>query len=261
MRRAASLADLHGILEKNREWAESKVANDPEYFQRLVNTCTPDWMWIGCADSRVPANELLGLGPGEVLVQRNVGNLASHKDPNCMSSLEYAVSVLKVKHVLVCGHYGCGAVRAALTIPCKTQGLVNLWIQDIRDTRDRHVVLLHQLHGEARVDKLVELNTLKQVLNVCTSPVVQNAWDQGQRLAIHGLVYRPTNGVLKELTPTITSLDEFESFSANRLIGLQRASLGVLDSGPFEPEALRKEQSSTLPPAFPFLHSVQQAEI
>lgn len=245
-------ASLQGILDSNRKWAEGMVGEDSKFFSKLVDTHTPQWLWIGCSDSRVPANELLGLGPGEVFVQRNVGNLATHKDMNVMSCMEYAVTVLKVKHIIVCGHYGCGAVKGALTLPCKTPGLVNLWIQDIRDTRDKNIEVLRKLHGPEQVDKLVELNVMRQVFNVCTSPMVQQAWDAGQPLAVHGLVYALSDGILQPLTPPVTSLTDFEEFSHEReLDGLRHLSLSVLEHMSFEREALRRsstEQAATSKP-------------
>lgn len=239
-RHASSAAELQNILSNNRQWAETQVAKDPNFFKKLVNIQTPEWLWIGCADSRVPANELLGLGPGEVFVQRNVGNLATHKDLNCMSCLEYAVNVLKVKHIIVCGHYNCGAVRAALTMPSKTPGLVNLWITDIRDTRDKNVDVLRRLKGDAQVDKLVELNVMRQVFNVCTSPTVQNAWDEGRHLAVHGVVYAVGDGLLRELTSPIMGLEDFERYSHDQMDNLRHLSLSVLESLSFEREALRR---------------------
>lgn len=212
--RITSGATLQAALAGNREWAASMIARDPEFFSKLAQSQAPDWLWIGCSDSRVPANELLGMGPGEVFVQRNVGNLVTHKDMNVMSCLEYAVTALKVKHIIVCGHYNCGAVRAALTLPCKTPGLVNLWIQDIRDVRNRHEEVLLKLPStQQRWEKLVELNVVQQVFNICTSPVVQQAWDSGQPLAVHGLVYSLEDGLLKELTPPITCLDDVEHYN------------------------------------------------
>ncbi|GAB4813910.1 hypothetical protein N2152v2_000956 [Parachlorella kessleri] len=218
---ASSAAELQNILSNNRQWAEAQVAKDPNFFKKL-------------------ANELLGLGPGEVFVQRNVGNLATHKDLNCMSCLEYAVNVLKVKHIIVCGHYNCGAVRAALTMPSKTPGLVNLWITDIRDTRDKHVDVLRRLKGDAQVDKLVELNVMRQVFNVCTSPTVQNAWDEGRHLAVHGVVYAVGDGLLRELTSPIMGLEDFERYSHDQMDNLRHLSLSVLESLSFEREALRR---------------------
>jgi carbonic anhydrase len=216
--RITSRATLQAALAGNRDWAASMKEKDPGYFSKLASTQAPDWLWIGCSDSRVPANELLGMGPGTVFVQRNVGNLATHKDMNCMSALEYAVTALKVKHIIVCGHYNCGAVKAALTLPCKTSGLVNLWIQDIRDVRNKHEELLLKLPDiQSRWEKLVELNVIHQVFNVCTSPVVQQAWDGGQPLAVHGLVYSLADGLLKEITPPITCLEDFDHYSDENL--------------------------------------------
>jgi carbonic anhydrase len=189
----------------------------------------------------IQANELLGMGPGTVFVQRNVGNLATHKDMNAMSCLEYAVSVLKVKHVIVCGHYGCGAVKAALELPCKSAGLVNLWIQDIRDVRDNNVDALRALpSAEARVNRLVELNVMRQVFNVCTSPVVQQAWDAGQPLAVHGLVYAVKDGILRELTKPITCLEDTDHYVSvlESNTGVGEISRAVLTHMSFEREAL-----------------------
>ncbi|KAL4450540.1 hypothetical protein ABPG77_000896 [Micractinium sp. CCAP 211/92] len=234
-------ASLQSILASNRRWASEQTQHDPNFFTKLKDQQMPEWLWIGCSDSRVPANELLGLGPGEVFVQRNVGNLATHKDMNVMSCMEYAVTVLKVKHIIVCGHYGCGAVKGALTLPCATPGLVNLWIQDIRDTRDKNIEVLRKLRGPEQVDKLVELNVMRQVFNVCTSPIVQQAWDAGQTLAVHGLVYALSDGILKQLTPPVTSLRDFEEFSHEQeLDGLRHLSLSVLEHMSFEREALRR---------------------
>lgn len=161
------------------------------------------------------ANELLGMGPGTVFVQRNIGNLVTHKDMNAMSCMEYAVLSLKVKHIIVCGHYGCGAVKAALELPNKSPGLVNLWIQDIRDERDCHAEELRSFKSsEDRVNRLVELNVMRQVFNVCTSPVIQQAWDAGQPLAVHGLVYSLKDGLLRELTQPITSIDDINHYAS-----------------------------------------------
>lgn len=181
------------------------------------------------------------MGPGEVFVQRNVGNLATHKDMNVMSCLEYAVASLKVKHVIVCGHYNCGAVRAALELPCKTPGLVNLWIQDIRTERDKYADVLRALPTQTeRVNKMVEINVMRQVFNVCTSPIVQQAWDAGQPLAIHGLVYSLEDGLLKELTQPITSLDDLEHYVETAEQQMGHLSQSVLTHLSFEKEVLKR---------------------
>jgi carbonic anhydrase len=181
------------------------------------------------------------MGPGEVFVQRNVGNLVTHKDMNAMACLEYSVQALRVKHIIVCGHYNCGAVRGALELPCASSGLVNLWIQDIRDVRDKNVEVLRELRTQTeRVDKLVELNVMRQVFNVCTSPVVQQAWNAGQAVAVHGLVYSLHDGLLKELTQPITCLDDFEHYTHDQLGDLAHLSSSVLTHMSFEREVLKR---------------------
>ena len=172
-----------------RNWASSCVSSDPDYFNRLSSQQAPEYLWIGCSDSRVPADVIVGLEPGEVFVQRNVGNQCMHTDMNVMSCLEYAVTVLKVKVIICCGHYGCGAVKGALTMPSKAPGLVNLWISDIRECRNQHCEELSELPLNDQIDRLCELNVMRQTFHVCTSPVVQNAWDQGQELSVYGMVY------------------------------------------------------------------------
>lgn len=203
--------ELAERLACNKKWAQSMEEKQPGFFGKLVGLQAPEVLWIGCAEARVPANELVGLRPGEVLVQRNVGNIASFKDMNLMSCLEYAVAVQNVKHIVLCGHYGCGAVEAALE-PANMTGLANLWIQDIRDTRDKNIEALRHMDPKAQADKLVELNVMRQVFNVCTSPVVQQAWDYGQPLAIHGLVYSLADGRLTTLYTTESSEHQPGSF-------------------------------------------------
>lgn len=168
-------------------------------------------MWIGCSDSRVPANVIVGLEPGEVFVQRNVGNQAMHTDMNVMSCLEYAVTSLKVKVIICCGHYGCGAVKGALTMPSKTPGLVNCWISDIRECRNQHAEELGELQFQDQVDRLCELNVMRQTFHVCTSSIVQNAWDQGQELAVYGVIYSLKDGLLRKLIGPLTKDNHFES--------------------------------------------------
>jgi carbonic anhydrase len=190
-------------------------ATRPDYFERLVATQAPEYLWIGCADSRVPANEILGLAPGEVFVQRNVGNLAVPRDMNAMACLEYAVDVLKVKHVIVCGHYGCGAVKGALELPAAAGGFVAHWISDIRATRDRHAAALRGLPSQtARWDRLCELNVVHQVFNVTLAPIIQAAWARGQGVAVHGLVYSLADGLLKEVCSPIACGADMEAAAA-----------------------------------------------
>ncbi|KAG2424503.1 hypothetical protein HYH02_015173 [Chlamydomonas schloesseri] len=211
LRASFELDPLNKLLRKNKAWSAARLAEDPGYFQRLIAQQAPEYLWIGCSDSRVPANAILGLAPGEVFVQRNVGNQATHTDLNCMSCLEYAVKELKVRNVIVCGHYGCGAVKAALKMPSKTQNLVNCWISDIRECRNEHRSELMALPSvEAQVDRLCELNVLRQTFNVCTSPVVQHAWDQGQQLFIYGVVYSLKDGLMRKLVGPISKSGDFE---------------------------------------------------
>ncbi|KAG1674448.1 hypothetical protein FOA52_003053 [Chlamydomonas sp. UWO 241] len=193
------------LLDLNRQWAEERVATDPSYFQRLLAQQAPEYLWIGCADSRVPANVIAGLAPGEVFVQRNVGNQAMHTDMNTMSCIEYAVTALRVKTIITCGHYGCGAVKGALSMPSKTQGLVNCWISDIRECRNQHHNELKALGTtEEQIDRLCELNVMRQTFHVCTSPVVQNAWDSGQELSVYGVIYSLKDGLMKKLVGPLT---------------------------------------------------------
>ncbi|MEW5310487.1 MAG: hypothetical protein WDW38_002282 [Sanguina aurantia] len=201
---------LSALLQNNKEWASAVAETDVGHFQRLQQQHTPFYMWIGCADARVPANIILGLEAGEVFTQRNVGNQACHSDLNCMSCLEYAVKVLKVTHIIVCGHYSCGAVRAALTMPSGAQGLVNCWISDIRNCRNTHAAELKALPTmDAQADRLCELNVLRQTFNVCTSPVVQEAWANGVELVVHGLVYSLKDGLLRQLVGPLARDSDF----------------------------------------------------
>eukprot|EP00798_Chlamydomonas_sp_ICE-L_P004957 gene4957-34736_t len=177
-------SSIDRMFSQNKMWAEEKVKDDPDYFERLCHLQTPEFLWIGCADSRVPANVLAGLAPGEVFTQRNVGNQAMHTDLNCQTCIEYGVSVLKVKTVVVCGHYNCGAVAAALKMPSKTPGLVNCWISDIRECRNQHWGELKGMAEEEQLRRLCEYNVLRQTFHVCTSPAVQAAWDRGQEINV-----------------------------------------------------------------------------
>ena len=185
-------------------WAADRVATDPTFFASLADNQAPRFLWIGCSDSRVPANQILGLAPGSLFVQRNVGNLAVHRDMNCMACLEYAVDTLQVEHVIVCGHRGCGAVKAALDAPASFGGNVGHWISDIRATRDRHAADLKPLPPAERWAALCELNVVHQVFNVATSPAIQAAWARGQRVAVHALIYSLTDGLLRELVDAVT---------------------------------------------------------
>lgn len=200
---------LPDLIENNRNWANSMTAENPEFFANLAKKQTPEFLWIGCADSRVPANQIVGLAPGEVFVHRNIANVVVHTDFNCLSVLEYAVGVLKVKHIIVCGHYGCGGVKAASEN--HHLGLIDNWLRHIRDVRQKHTQLLREIDNEAdRLDRLCELNVVEQALNVCHTTVVQEAWENGQELAVHGWIYRIQDGLLHDMNVTISSPDELD---------------------------------------------------
>jgi carbonic anhydrase len=190
-----SLADL---LENNRQWSEGVRRRDAGFFDRLSRQQAPRYLWIGCADSRVPANEIVGLMPGELFVHRNVANVVVHSDLNCLSVLQYAVEVLRVEHVIVCGHYGCGGVEAAWK---RTPlGLIDNWLRHVQDVADRHQARFTRTMTDAHsVDRLCELNVLEQAANVCRTTIVQDAWRRGQPLQVHGWIYRLQNGLIHDL--------------------------------------------------------------
>lgn len=196
---------LDDIFRNNRNWAANIKDEDPEFFTKLAEQQTPEYLWIGCADSRVPANEIMGLLPGEVFVHRNVANLVVHTDMNCLSVLQYAVEVLKVKHILVTGHYGCGGVRAALE--GSEFGLIDNWLRHIKDTYRLYEAEFEGLDDAARLRLLCELNVLEQTANVCHTTIVQNAWKQGQPLSVHGLVYSIEDGILRDLGVNLSQMD------------------------------------------------------
>jgi carbonic anhydrase len=185
------------LLLENKAWAAEQTGKDPEFFTRLSHLQTPEFLWIGCSDSRVPANEITNTAPGEIFVHRNIANLVVHTDLNMLSVLQYAVQVLKVKHVIVCGHYGCGGVRAAVSH--QNLGLINKWLRNIKDVYFFHKEELEALQGDARVDRLTELNVQEQVMNLAKTSIVQMAWREHNRPTLHGWVYRLTDGILHNL--------------------------------------------------------------
>jgi carbonic anhydrase len=198
---------LARLFDNNQRWAAGMRARDPQFFDRLVHQQTPEFLWIGCSDSRVPANEIVGLLPGEMFVHRNVANVVVHTDLNCLSVLQYAVDVLSVRHVIVCGHYGCGGVRAALE--GARHGLVDNWLQHVRDVQQTHAERLERLtDAEERHEVLCELNVAKQVRNVCETTIVQDAWRRGQDLAVHGWIYSLDDGRLRDLEVCINAPDD-----------------------------------------------------
>lgn len=193
---------LDHLKENNRRWAEGKVAADPDFFRRLERQQAPEYLWIGCADSRVPANEIVGLDPGELFVHRNIANLAPPQDANYLSVLQFAVEVLKVRHILVVGHYGCGGVSAA--VDSRRRGLVDHWLHPIREAFEAHRAELEAIADEReRMNRLCELNVKRQVRNVAADVFVQDAWSRGQRLSVHGWVYALGNGLITDLNVTV----------------------------------------------------------
>lgn len=198
MKHGTQSPGIQDLLANNRRWAASTVRDDPEFFQRLASQQAPRYLWIGCSDSRVPANQIIGLPPGEVFVHRNVANLVVHTDLNCLSVLQYAIDVLRVEHVIVCGHYGCGGIAAA----CQGSplGLIDNWLRHIQDLAElRQTVLEHESDPSLRADRLCELNVLEQAHNVCRTTIAQDAWKRGQALAVHAWIYRLRDGLVQDL--------------------------------------------------------------
>jgi len=195
------------LFDNNRNWAEKIKSNDPEFFSRLSKLQAPDYLWIGCSDSRVPANDIVGLLPGELFVHRNVANIVSHADINCLSVLQYAVDVLQVENIIVCGHYGCGGVKAAM---CGHElGLVDHWIHTIKDTYHHHQEKLDSITDKKeRLDKLCELNVISQVHNICHTNIIQDAWKRNQKVTVHGLIYSIDDGILRNLNASHSGADQ-----------------------------------------------------
>jgi carbonic anhydrase len=201
------MQSLQHLFDQNRAWAERIKARDPEFFPKLSRQQNPEYLWIGCSDSRVPANEIIGLLPGEVFVHRNVANVVVHTDLNCLSVLQYAVDVLKVKHVMVVGHYGCGGVQAAYQ--CQRVGLADNWLRHVQDVHAKHADCLARFSDDtARSAKLCELNVIEQVANVCSTTIVQDAWTRGQPLAVHGWIYGLRDGLLRDLNTSASSNEQ-----------------------------------------------------
>jgi carbonic anhydrase len=197
---------LQHLFDKNREWAERITAEDPTFFRRLSRLQQPEYLWIGCADSRVPANEIVDLLPGELFVHRNVANIVVHTDLNCLSVMQFAVDVLKVKHVMVVGHYGCGGVQAALER--RRLGLIDNWLRHVVDVHVKHRDHVDAVPEAQRVDRLCELNVIEQVQNVCQTSIAIDAWERGQPLCVHGWVYGLKDGRARDLQTSVTRSDE-----------------------------------------------------
>ncbi|CAG0940239.1 carbonic anhydrase [Gammaproteobacteria bacterium] len=207
---------LKHLFQNNQAWAERISARDPEFFLKLSRQQSPEYLWIGCSDSRVPANQIVGLLPGEVFVHRNVANVVVHTDLNCLSVLQFAVDVLRVKHVMVVGHYGCGGVASALRND--RLGLIDNWLRHVQDVRLKHQPMLEALASEAQqADRLCELNVIEQAVNVCQTTVVQEAWARGQTVTVHGWIYSLTDGRLRDLSTCIACQDELVPVYAEAL--------------------------------------------
>ncbi|MCB1487120.1 MAG: carbonate dehydratase [Bauldia sp.] len=192
------MSKFHDLFIRNQRWAERIKQATPDYFLKLAAQQSPDFLWIGCSDSRVPANELLDLPPGEVFVHRNIANVVVPSDLNCLSVIQFAVEVLKVRHIIVCGHYGCGGVRAAMS--CENHGLIDNWLRHIRNVHRLHADRFEHIHDEEEVlDRLCELNVVEQVHNVCATTIIQDAWDRGEDVLVEGWVYSIRDGILKGL--------------------------------------------------------------
>jgi carbonic anhydrase len=198
---------LKHLFEQNKKWAAEIKEQHPDFFLKLAKQQSPEYLWIGCSDSRVPANQIIGLLPGEIFVHRNIANLVVHTDLNCLSVIQYAVDVLKIKHIIVCGHYGCGGIKAAWEN--KEHGLIDNWLLNIKDIYRYHQETIDALSNEAeKISLLCELNVAEQVANVCHTTIVQNAWKNGQELAVHGWIYSIEDGILRDLDVCVTNADE-----------------------------------------------------
>lgn len=207
-RRPPRPSPLQDLLDRNKRWAREAAEREPDYFSGHLLSQQPDLLWIGCSDSRVPANQVVDLPPGKVFVHRNIANVISHSDLNCLSVIEYAVAVLKVKHIVVCGHYGCGGVACALGE--RRVGLIDNWLRHIRDVREKHNDILTRpwVNDEARMDMLCELNVIEQVQHVSSTTIVQAAWEQGHELNVHGWIYRLRDGIIKDLGVCVSRCED-----------------------------------------------------
>jgi len=201
------MRSLAHLFDNNRVWAERIRKQDPDFFPKLARQQSPQYLWIGCADSRVPANEIVDLLPGELFVHRNIANLVVHTDLNCLSVIQFAVEMLKVKYIIVCGHYGCTGVQAA--VQRRRLGLSDNWLRHIQDVRQKHAAQLESLADEAKIfRRLCELSVIEQVMNVCQTTIVLDAWDRGQELSVHGWIYGLTDGLLRDLSVTVSGADQ-----------------------------------------------------
>jgi carbonic anhydrase len=215
---------LSHLFEKNRAWAGQIRQQDPEFFANLAKQQSPSYLWIGCSDSRVPANQIVGLLPGELFVHRNIANLVVHTDLNCLSVLQFAVDVLKVRHVIVCGHYGCSGVRAALE--GARIGLSDNWLRHVQDVRQKHQPAFEaSLAGPEALNRLCELNVIEQVSNVCQTTIVRDAWERGQKISVHGWIYGIENGLLHDLNTTVEEPKSVRAAYEAAIVDIRRSRL------------------------------------
>ncbi len=214
--------NLISLQEKNRAWAERVTAEDPDFFNRLATRQAPEYLWIGCSDSRVPANQVVDLLPGEMFVHRNVANMVIHTDLNCLTVVQYAVEVLKVKHIIVCGHYGCGGISAALQNQNR-QGLIDNWLCHIKDVYWKHEGLFTDITDEKKKSNLLcELNVIEQTANICRTTVLGDAWDRGQKVCVHGWIYDIIDGLICDLNINVDALENFQEIYQQALFSLKR---------------------------------------
>jgi len=199
---------IQQLFDNNKIWVSKVLDNDPEFFQRLTNQQSPKYLWIGCSDSRVPANQITGLSPGEVFVHRNIANLMVHTDLNALSVLQFAVDVLQVEHVIVCGHYGCSGILAGLTN--RRLGLVDVWLRHVKDVKQKHSQYLGSLHNTERHDRLCELNVVEQVKNTCRTHIIQDAWERGQKVSVYGILYGVHDGLIRDLDMQIDNEEDLK---------------------------------------------------
>jgi len=216
------MGNLEHLFAQNRAWAEAIRARDPEFFPKLSRQHSPEYLWIGCSDSRVPANEIVNLMPGEMFVHRNIANVVVHTDLNCLSVMQFAVDVLKVKHIIVCGHYGCSGVGAALR--CDRIGLADNWLRHVQDISEKHRGCVHAVAGDTgRANVLCELNVIEQVCNVCQTTIARDAWERRQPLTVHSWIYGIKDGIMRNLGMSVSSAREMEP--------QYRAALAAIESG------------------------------
>jgi len=219
------MGPLEHLFKQNRAWADAIRARDPEFFAKLSRQQSPEYLWIGCSDSRVPANEIVNLLPGEMFVHRNIANVVVHTDLNCLSVMQFAVDVLKVKHIIVCGHYGCSGVRAALR--GDRIGLADNWLRHVQDVSEKHHASVQAVRGdELRTNLLCELNVIEQVGNVCQTSILRDAWHRGQHVTVHGWIYGLTDGIIRNLGMNISSNAEVEP-------QYRAAQAAIVAGGPF----------------------------